>query len=185
MLDTLITSKTRIKLLLKFFLNPDTQAYLKELAAEFGESSNGIRVELNRLTEAKLLISQPVGRTVLFTANTCHAMFEDIRNVVQKYVGIDRLIIDLVQRLGNLKSAYIIGDYAKGKDSGLIDLVLVGRVNQDTLASIVEKTGTIIGRKIRTLVLSPEEFIKLKKQLDIDHSLPVWGKQAQSNRGKN
>jgi len=62
MLNTLITSKTRINLLLKFFLNPGTNAYLRELAAEFGESTNAVRVELNRLSEAKLIQSTNLGR---------------------------------------------------------------------------------------------------------------------------
>ena len=49
MLDSLITSKTRIKLLLKFFLNTSTHAYLRGLADEFGESTNALRLELNHL----------------------------------------------------------------------------------------------------------------------------------------
>ena len=60
MLDTLVTSKTRIKLLMKFFLNPGTRAYLRSLADEFGESTNSVRVELNRLSEAGLLGSEPI-----------------------------------------------------------------------------------------------------------------------------
>ena len=44
MLESIITSKTRIQLLLRFFMNPERTAYLRELASEMGESSNGIRV---------------------------------------------------------------------------------------------------------------------------------------------
>jgi hypothetical protein len=61
LLDSLITSKTRVKLLLKFFLNPETKAYLRGLSDEFGESSNGVRLELNRLTKAGLLTSESDG----------------------------------------------------------------------------------------------------------------------------
>ena len=68
MLDTIITSKTRIKLLMKFFLNPGTKAYLRELAAEFGESTNSVRIELNRLTDAKLLKSTNFGRKIIYSA---------------------------------------------------------------------------------------------------------------------
>ncbi len=53
MIEALITSKTRIRLLVKFFLNPTMSAYLRELSEEFGESSNGIRVELNRMANAE------------------------------------------------------------------------------------------------------------------------------------
>jgi hypothetical protein len=170
----------RLKLLLKFFLNPETKAYLQELGSEFNKSTNGIRVELNRLTKAKLLLSEQTGRTVLYKANIKHAMFPDIQNVVQKYVGFDRVAIDLVKRLGQLKAAYIIGDYARGIDSGLIDLVLVGDVKEEVLHPLVEKTEKVINRKIRSLVLDETEFIRLESQLNIRHALPIWGEHALS-----
>ncbi len=83
MLDTLITSKTRVKLLLKFFLNPGTKSYLRGLATEFGESTNAIRVELNRLTDAKLLKSVHAGRTIQYRANKQHSLFKDLQSVVK------------------------------------------------------------------------------------------------------
>ena len=94
MLNTLITSKTRINLLLKFFLNPGTKAYLRELSAEFGESTNAVRVELNRLTEAKILKSSSLGRKIIYRANSKHSLFRDIQNVVRKFVGLDQLVED-------------------------------------------------------------------------------------------
>ena len=175
MLDTLITSKTRIRLLLKFFLNPETDAYLRELSTEFNESTNAIRVELNRLTEANLLQSSRSGRTILYRANRGHTLFKDIQNVVRKYVGIDRLVEDLVAELGDIDAAYITGDYARGIDSGLIDLVLVGQVNRSELQRLVDKTGRLINRKIRPLFLDREEIENLRDQLKIDRALPVWG----------
>lgn len=174
MLESLITSRTRIKLLLKFFLNPETHAYLRELAKEFGESSNGIRLELNRLAEAKLLRSENEGRTVVYQANTAHSFFRDIQRVVQKYVGIDRLVEEVVNQLGEIEAAYITGDYAKGIDSGLIDLVLVGKVNQSVLDKAVTKTSQMIKRKIRPLVLSTVEFEKFREKLGIPHALLIW-----------
>ena len=180
MLNTLITSKTRINLLLKFFLNPGTKAYLRELAAEFGESTNAIRVELNRLSEAKLLQSTTMGRKVIYRANNKHNLFRDIQSVVRKYVGLDRLVEDLIDRLGSIDAAYIIGDYARGIDSGLIDVVLVGIVDSETLEKFVIKTGNLIDRKIRPLILDQEEFEKLRARLDIDHALPIWNKAKDS-----
>ena len=184
MLDSLITSKARLKLLLKFFMNPETSAYLRELATEFGESTNNIRVELNRLTKAKLLISENAGRTVLYKANINHTLFTDLQNVVQKYVGIDRLVDDLLSQLGQIEAAYIIGDYARGIDSGLIDLVLVGQVKQDVLQSLVEKTSQVIARNIRSLVVNKAELKKLWVQLDIEHALPIWGNNSATSSQK-
>jgi len=176
MLDSLITSKTRVKLLLKFFLNPGTRAYLRGLATEFGESTNAIRVELNRLTEAKLLKSVNSGRTVEYRANKSHSLFKDLQSVVKKFVGIDTLAEELAAKLGNVQAAYVIGDYAKGVDSGLIDLVLVGDVDEEKLKEMTEKTEGLIDRKIRTLVLKKSDLEKLDKRLDLKHSLFIWSK---------
>ena len=175
MLDSIITSKTRIKLLLKFFMNPGTKAYLRGLANEFGESTNAIRVELNRLTEAKLLKTTNEGRTVQYIANKDHTIFKDLQNVVKKFVGIDKLADELAAKLGDIRAAYVIGDYAKGIDSGLIDLVLIGKVNENKLKEMTEKTEKLIERKIRTLVLNKGEFLKLSDRLNIKHALFIWG----------
>ena len=175
MLDTLITSKTRVKLLLKFFLNPGTKSYLRGLATEFGESTNAIRVELNRLTEAKLLKSVNSGRTVEYRANKNHSLFKDIQSVVKKFVGIDKVAEELAAKLGDIRAAYIIGDYAQGNDSGLIDLVLVGQVDDEKLKEVTKKTEELIDRKIRTLVLDPIDVEKLQSRLDIEHALFIWG----------
>jgi len=175
MLDSLVTSKTRIKLLLKFFINPDTKAYLRELSKEFGESTNSVRLELNRFTNANLLISQNKGRTILYNANTNHSFFKDIQNIALKYVGIDHIAENLAKTLGEVKSAYIIGDYAKGIDSGIIDLILIGNIDREILQQFIQKTEKLINRKIRSMLLTEEEFKKLDKTLDIDHALPIWG----------
>ena len=174
MLDSLVTSKTRIKLLLKFFINPETKAYLRELAKEFGESTNAVRLELNRLTKANLLISQNHGRTILYNANTDHTLFSDIQSIALKYVGIDRIAAHMVSSLGEVQSAYIIGDYAKGKDSGIIDLILIGKINQEILQLLIEKTEKLINRKIRPMTLTEKELKRLDKTLDIEHAFPIW-----------
>ena len=175
MLDSLVTSKTRIKLLLKFFINPETKAYLRELAKEFGESTNSVRLELNRLTKANLLVSENSGRTVMYNANTDHSFFRNIQNIALKYVGIDRIAANMVNSLGDVKSAYIIGDYARGVDSGIIDLVLIGKIDQEILHQLIEKTEKLINRKIRPMILTNKEVKKLHKPLDIEHALPIWG----------
>jgi DNA-binding transcriptional ArsR family regulator len=156
-------------------MNPGTRSYLRGLASEFGESSNAIRVELNRLTDAKLLKSSSEGRTIQYRANKDHSLFKDLQSVVKKYVGIDKLAEELAAKLGDIHAAYVIGDYAKGIDSGLIDLVLVGKVEEDKLKEVTEKTEKLIERKIRTLVLNKNEFLKLKDRLEIKHSLFIWG----------
>ena len=163
MIESIITSETRIKLLLKFFLNPRTQRYLRQLSSEFEESTNGIRLELNKLTEAKFLQCSMNGRNKIYRANVKHPLFEDIRNIVLKSTGIDKVISNILNNLGELDLALIRGDYAIGKDSGLIDLVIVGsHVNINELERVRLKTEKLISRKISILTLSKSEFNKLR-----------------------
>ena len=162
MIDSLITSKTRIKLLIRFFLNPDSRSYLRELASEFGESTNSVRVELNRLADAQILKSESEGRRKVYQANDKHPLFSDIQNIVKKTLGLDQLVERLTSQLGDLKQAFLVGDYAKGIDSGLIDIVLVGEVDNKSLETLVSKVEKLIKRKVRTLVLTQEEFEELK-----------------------
>ncbi len=176
MLDSFVTSKTRIKLLLKFFINPDTTAYLRGLADEFGESTNAVRVELNRLSRAGILDSRAEGRTILYNANKKHPLFPEIQRIVAKTVGLDRLVEQVVSRLGNVELAFVTGDYARGIDSGLIDLVLVGEVDEAYLAELVKKAEKLIDRKIRTLVLAREEYRKLEEKFTKEKALVVWEK---------
>lgn len=165
MLKSLITSKTRMKLLIKFFINPETTSYLRELAEEFGESSNAVRVELNRLVEAGLLTSEYAGRLKLYKANVNNPIFSELHNIVKKYIGIDKLIENIVNKLENVEISLITGDYARGIDSGIIDLIIVGEINRNYLQSLVEKTEFQINRKIRTIVFTLDEFEKYKSKL--------------------
>jgi hypothetical protein len=182
MLEALITSKTRLKLLTKFFLNVGTKAYLQELANEFGESSNGIRMELNHLTKAKLLFTERKGRTVLYQANPHHGLFSTIQEALQKNVGLDRLVDVLVKRCGEIEAAWVVGEYARGVDCGLIDIIILGSVNLIEFQQTVNKTSKLIKRKIRFLVVDLEELKNLSKYLDLDHALKIWGDYGESDK---
>jgi len=156
-LDILISSKTRIKLLLRFFLNPERSAYLRGLESEFGESSNAIRVELNRLEGAGLLQSELIGNKKFFQANRTHPLFQEIRNIVLKHVGLDKLLEHVVTKLGKLECVYLTGELAAGQNSSVIDVVLVGDVDKAYLAKLVDRAEQVLARKIKYIVFSVEE----------------------------
>lgn len=183
MLESLVTSKTRVRLLLKFFLNQETQAYLRELAEEFGESTNAVRVELNRLTEAGFLTVRGDGRTKLYQANPSHPLFPELHSLVKKYLGIDQLIDRVLARLGSVELAFITGDYAEGRDSGIIDLTIVGKIDRNYLNELIEKTEQLIHRKIRVLVLNEEEFERLRRQFS-GKSLVIWSGTLANTQSK-
>jgi hypothetical protein len=170
----LISSKTRIKLLVRFFFNPKTSSYLRELAKEFNLSTNSVREELNQLTRTGFLNSDKNGRQVLYSANQKHPLFPELKSMVGKIMGIDQVIDGIVNRLGDLEKAYLIDDYACGNDTGIVDLVLVGNVDHYHLNDLSRKTERYIKRKIRSLVLNREEFKKFEEKLKNRPSLLIW-----------
>ncbi len=173
-LDGMIPSRTRIQILVKLFLNPDVSAYLRSLAKEFGVSPNAIRSELSNLSRNKYLVSERDGRNVYFRANTGHPLFPELSSMVRKITGIDDLVKSVVDRLGNLEAAYLVGDYARGADTGIIDVVLVGNIDRTQLDDFVGKTETYINRKIRSLVLSQEEFSRFFTIKEKNLILKLW-----------
>jgi hypothetical protein len=173
-LESLITSRTRLKMLLRFFMNSHSKGHLRGLAEEFGESTNSIRQELNNLSKAGYLISRGNGNMIEYSANTNHPLYPELQRIIHKYLGIDKIIDNVTSRLGDLQLALITGDYANGKDSGIIDLVLVGSINTRNLESYVRKAEGLMSRKIRVLVLSLEEFEKNKKSLNHETALCLW-----------
>jgi hypothetical protein len=101
--------------------------------------------------------------------------------MVGKVMGIDRVIDGIVNRLGDLEKAYLIDDYAEGKDSGIIDLVLVGNIDQYHLNDLSRKTERYIKRKIRSLVVSHREFNQLLPKLKDRPRLLIWVAQGKNN----
>lgn len=161
MLETLISSKTRIKLLLKFFLNSKMTAYLRSLEGEFGDSTNAIRLELNRLEKAGMLSSFMKGNKKMFTANTKHPLFGEVHNILLKHIGIDKLIEGVIDRLGTVEKVYLSGQFAQGLDSPIIDLVLIGKIDKAYLIRLIEKIEPIIKRKVRYLIYEQIEFTEV------------------------
>jgi len=92
----------------------------------------------------------------------------------RKFIGIDQLISHVLSKLGDTHLAYIVGDYARGTDSGIIDLVLVCGVDRSYLQNLISKLEPMIHRKICTLALIDEELEGLKGTLRLDGAITVW-----------
>ena len=158
MLQALITSKTRIKLLMKFFINSRNTSYLRDLAAEYGESTNAIRVELNRLEAAGLLEAQKQSNKKIFRANVKHPLFESIHQLLLRHTGIDQIVDNVVSKLGELQQAYLCGRFARGLDGPVIEILLVSTgLNREYLRELTAKAEQMIDRRISYRFTTPEE----------------------------
>lgn len=149
MLTTLVTSKTRVRLLVKFFINVANNGHLRGLAEEFNESTNAIRKELNNLSEAGYLNKVTVQNKINYKANTQHPLFGTLQNLVFHYLGLPTIIEMILERMGIVEQIYVVGDYARGIDSGVIEVVVVGpKLNEGYLSQLALKIEKEIKRKV-------------------------------------
>ena len=173
LLGPLITSKTRLKLLLRFFLNHNLSGYLQGLSKELDENTNSIRVELNRLEQAGILSSELEGRRKLYRVNDQHPLTENLTAIVRKVTGVDALIDRVVGRLPELEQVWICGKLAQGVQSDQIDCVLVGEdldasYIQDLSARVEELTGKSVNAQISSEI-HPEQ---------LGQCLLVWARET-------
>ena len=149
MLNRLITSKTRLKLLIKFFISQANKGHLNGLATEMGESTNSIRKELNHLYDAGYLDKQKNNNKVVYNVNTKHPLYETLRQVVMKHLGLDEIVETVVNKMGGVKKIILVGDYARGFDSGRIEVFLLGNdLNTEYIEQLAPKIESVIDRHV-------------------------------------
>jgi len=173
LLGPLITSKTRLKLLLRFFVNQDLSGYLQGLSKELDENSNSIRVELNRLEEAGILHSEHEGRRKLYRVNKTHPLTSDLTSMIRKVTGIEDLVDRIVNRIGDdLKQVWISGRLAMGLESNELEVLLVGEGFDSVY--IAELMGKVEEKLEKKVSYSTTPALSTWQK---ENSLLVWQKQ--------
>jgi hypothetical protein len=105
--------------------------------------------------------------------------------MIGKVIGVDQVIDGIVSRLGRVERAYLIDDYAEGKDSGIIDILLVGEIDPRQLNDLTVKTERYVKRKIRSLVMTVDEYEKLSPSLANRPQILIWGRNENQSDGKH
>ena len=155
MLESIITSKTRLNLLIKFFVNIANKGYLNSLATEFGESTNSVRKELNNLTSAGYLVKKSINNKVIYSANVNHPLFNILQSIVRKHLGIEEIVKRVLNKIGKINKIILLGDYSRGIDSGVIDVLIIGEdINKKYLDEITSRVESEIKRKVNFLISS-------------------------------
>jgi len=152
MLNSLITSKTRLRMLIKFFVSAANEGYLNGLANEFNESTNSIRKELNNLSDAGYLLKSKQNNKVIYNADIKHPLFKVLQKIVRQHLGLEEIVETVISRMGDLDIIALTGDYAKGIDSGIIEIVIIGEINNEYLENIKPKIKNKIGREVDFII---------------------------------
>lgn len=154
--------------MIKFFSNPEIQGHLRGLADEFGESTNAIRKELNNLADAGFLVRIADKNKIEYQANPHHPLFNNLQDLIRKYLGFDRLLEAVLERMGDVDEVVLTGDYARGMDSGKIEVLVNGSaLNEDYLQHLSTRVEGLIDRKVNFRVnesFSSKESLVLYKK---------------------
>ena len=154
-------------MLIKFFVSAANNGYLNGLANEFNESTNSIRKELNNLSSAGYLQKSKNNNKVIYNANTSHPMFGVLQKIVRQHLGLEEIVETVIDRIGDVDQIALTGEYAKGMDSGNIEIIINGKdVNKDYLDNIKPKIKKKIRREVSFLLnqkLDSNSIILYKK----------------------
>ena len=158
-----------MRLLIKFFVSQANRGYLNGLATEMGESTNSIRKELNHLHDAGYLQKEKSNNKINYKANTEHPMFSVLQKVILKHLGLEDAVEIVLERMGDVEQIILIGNYAKGIDSGKIEIIIVGQdLNTSYVRNLEEKLEKLINRKVAFFLsashrLNADELILFNK----------------------
>ena len=168
MLEVLIPSRVRVKLLTLFLLNPGCEFYIREIARMTGENINGVRRELANLESFGLLIGRRRGNQQYFTVNRDFFLYNDLQQLVLKTEGVARAIRENLSSLQDIECMFIYGSFAKGTAGGGsdIDLFIVGDVSEEVLIPLVNASERMINREINYTLMHGSEFTQRKEAGD-------------------
>ena len=162
-------SKTRQALFQLYFTNPLSAYYLRELERLLNIPVSIIRKELVRLEKEGLFLSKRRGNLLFFYLNKDYPLFNELKNIVRKTIGIEGLLRQVINSINGIEIAFIYGSFAKNKEKPTsdIDLLIVGNIDEDELISKINQIEKSIKREINYVLFSPKEFRLKRKNKDV------------------
>lgn len=161
MLDKLITSRCRRKVLREVIMNPDREYYGRQLSRLIGESPGVIQRELQRLEEIGLLTSVAKGNMRLYRANPSCPIYEEVHRLVVKTEGVGDFLRARLKASGDVQEALVFGSFASGNhvvaDSDL-DLMVIGYVDREELLRVTGELEAELAREVNCVLFEPDEF---------------------------
>ena len=167
MLDALIPSKTRAKVLTLFFTHPGERFYLRQIERLTGAPMTPVRLEVARLEQAGLLVSQQEGKVKYYSVNRNCPIYPELKGLVLKTNGLGDALRQALQQIGNIQAAFIYGSFAAGEEraNSDLDLMLIGDVELGALREVLRELEGKLSREINETVFGIAEF-KQRKTTD-------------------
>jgi len=155
-------TKNRAELLKLFFTNPDQAFYMQEIGRILGKKPGAFQRTLNNLVSEGTLESEYRANARYFKVNKNYPLFEELKSIVFKTVGVSGSLKDVLERVGNVEFAFIYGSFAKAKEDYMsdIDLVAIGDLDEDRLIRELDKLEEQLQREINYKLYTLKEFRK-------------------------
>jgi len=168
MLENIIPSKTRRKILELFFQKPNENFYLRRVVRELNEEVNAVKRELDILVEEKLLLKEKRLNKVFYTLNKNYLFYDEFLRIFTKSGPILQMIYKNLSRLGKIKYISVSSRFAKRlpvKEEEIYFLY-VGAIVLKELEILMKKAEEIFQAPINYTVMTEEEFVFRKKNND-------------------
>lgn len=168
MLRTIITSKTRRKILELFFHNPAEQYYLRQIVRVIDEEVNAVKRELDILSAGKVLLKEKRQNKVFYILNKSYIFYDDFLKIFTKTTDLAVQIYDKITKIGRVKFAVVSNKFSKKVPikEDEIYLLLVGIIVIPEVVAIMGESEKSFGREINYTVMTEDEFAFRKKNND-------------------
>jgi predicted nucleotidyltransferase len=155
-------SKVQQRVLALIFGEPERSFYTSEIVRRIGSGTGAVMRELARLHGSGLVSVVRIGNQTHYKANPQAPVFEELRNLVAKTVGVAGPIKNALAPLAEtVDAAFIYGSVAKGTDTAEsdIDLMVVGDdLDYSRLYSAVSNAEEALHRKVHPTFLSRADW---------------------------
>lgn len=168
MLESLITSKIRVKILTLFFLHTSENFYTRQIQRLIDEDYKNVQKELKHLTKFELLNANAKGNMVFYSINKKNTIYNDLKNIIYKTNGFADILKEKINKIIDIKFAFIFGSVAQGDEraDSDIDLMIIGETGYDIIVKKVLEIENELNIKINLVFYKIKEFtknLKIKK----------------------
>jgi predicted nucleotidyltransferase len=160
----LFRSELQLRILGLVLLNPDEPWTSRELARRLGSTGVSTHRELHRALAAGLLVREPIGRTYLYRAATDSPLYEPLRLLLERTVGVETDLRRTLEDLDGVDAAFIYGSFAKNgriKPTSDVDVLVLGDADPRDLRRRIRAVEERVGREIDVTAYGRAEFAAL------------------------
>lgn len=169
MLEDIIISRVRVKMLSLFLSHPGTIIHVRDIVRKVGEEINAVRRELAHMEKAGMVTKEQRANRLFYTFRKDYALYFELLELVGKTSGLGYDIYKNKAKLGKIKYAMISGRFLRNipkHSSTDVDLLIVGNVVLPELAQLVKQEEVRRNRELNYTVMTEEEFNFRKSRRD-------------------